>query len=187
MENLSVVELKDELRKRNLDTTGTRAALLERLRKAVGEEFVFSEQERDVEHSVVPGDSVSQVSRRSHGSRHSTASSRSSVRVTRAMEAARKAGLAAKASSLRLMQEKEEEELRIRREKEEEELRIRKEKEENELRIRHDKEKLQVQAELDEATARERVLMEFESQDNASNTSSKDSTLSEGHSRRNEY
>lgn len=164
MDKMSVIELKAELRRRDLDTRGTKAVLIERLRATVGDGFDFNPQQRDLDQSVVPGDSVSQISQsccKSQGSRVSSLSGRSSIRVTRAMEAAKRAGLMAKATSLRLVQEKEEEELRIRKGMEVEEL-----------KIRHDKEQLQVQAELEEIAAREQALAEFESSERGSRAAS---------------
>ncbi|KAK3890499.1 hypothetical protein Pcinc_005579 [Petrolisthes cinctipes] len=120
MDKLTVVDLKAELGKRGLDTRGTRASLMDRLRIVMESEGVdpnvsFSGND---EQAIRPEDSVSQTSRHCSRSVGSLRSFSSSVRVTRAMEAARKAGLLAKAEILKKSQEKEQEELRFRQEKE---------------------------------------------------------------------
>ncbi|KAK4326945.1 hypothetical protein Pmani_002549 [Petrolisthes manimaculis] len=144
MDKLTLVDLKAELEKRGLDTRGTRASLMDRLRIVMESEGVdpnvyFSGND---EQAIRPEDSVSQTSR--HGSRSvgSLRSFSSSVRVTRAMEAARKTGLLAKAEILKKSQEKEQEELRLRQEKEQ----------------------LLVQSEIEDSRAREEVLAKVDSE-----------------------
>ncbi|KAK3887547.1 hypothetical protein Pcinc_008364 [Petrolisthes cinctipes] len=144
MDKLTVVDLKAELGKRGLDTRGTRASLMDRLRIVMESEGVdpnvsFSGND---EQAIRPEDSVSQTSRHCSRSVGSLRSFSSSVRVTRAMEAARKAGLLAKAEILKKSQEKEQEELRFRQEKEQ----------------------LLVQSEIEESRAREEVLAKVDSE-----------------------
>lgn len=101
----------------------------------------ISSQVDDVQNSVRPCDSASQVSwsHRSMSSRRSSVLS-SSVRMKRAEEAANRAGLLAKATVIKERQRKEEEELRLRQEKE----------------------KLDLEAQIEEAAAREEVFANLE-------------------------
>lgn len=141
MENLTFIELKANLRTRDLDTRGSKAVLLERLRNALENEGTdLNAYFNTLRPPVGPEDSVSQISHRSAGSRRSSVSSRHSIMVTRAMEAANKAGLKARASTIRKKQSKEQEEMRIRQEKEQ----------------------LDIDAQISESDARERALAEFE-------------------------
>ena len=154
MENLTVVDLKQELRKRGMDSSGTKAILLARLRPVVEKETMSKKYDEECQttnaDSVVrPEDSVSQISRgRSEAKRScsSFVSSRSSVRVTRAMEAARRAGLEAKRAVLKEKHKKDE----------------------AALSIQHEKELLEAEADIEEARARELVLEEYESRKNGS-------------------
>ncbi|KAK4303988.1 hypothetical protein Pmani_001797 [Petrolisthes manimaculis] len=80
MDKLTVVDLKAELEKRGLDTRGTRATLMDRLRIVMESEGVdpnvyFSGND---EQAIRPEDSVSQTSR--HGS--STTYGAATVNVT---------------------------------------------------------------------------------------------------------
>ena len=196
MDRFTLAQCKEELRKRNAETLGTKAVLLERLRKLLEtegsnletlisnqengsmEEYLAPREEVGGGEDVHPEDSVSQASTRSRIS----SSSCNSIRVTRAMETARKAGLLAKAKVLqekrkreceafRVQQEKEKLQKKLQQEKEklqkelqEEEFRLQKELQEEEFRLQQEKERLDLEAEIEEATAREKILSDLESE-----------------------
>ena len=101
----------------------------------------------ELQQDVHPEDSASQSSIQGSKLVRSQYSFSSSVRVTRAMEASRKAGLLVKARLLKKTQEKDKEALRIQQEA---------------LRIQQEKEQMTVQSLIEESQAREEVLANFE-------------------------
>ncbi|KAK3886574.1 hypothetical protein Pcinc_009223 [Petrolisthes cinctipes] len=137
----------------SLDTRGTKAVLLARLRVALGREetdistdlaAIGDSREVNIENSVVLEDSASQIARSctSRNSKQSSVVSRSSVVMKKAMETANKAGLMAKAAAVKERQRKEEEELKIRQEMEQ----------------------LEIKAQIQEASAREQVFADLENE-----------------------
>ena len=147
-DKLQVADLKRELDRRGEDTRGTKSVLRERLEQVLREEAIahgtLDDKNRDVEAVPVQGKEESKGDAKSVRSSHSgistRVSSRASVASERALEAARRAGLHAKAAALKKRHEIEELQEQLRRKKEE----------------------LEIQAELDESLAKEDVLAQFE-------------------------
>ena len=147
-DKLQVADLKRELDRRGEDTRGTKSVLRERLEQVLREEAIahgtLDDKNRDVEAVPVQGKEESKGDAKSVRSSHSgistRVSSQASVASERALEAARRAGLHAKAAALKKRHEIEELQEQLRRKKEE----------------------LEIQAELDESLAKEDVLAQFE-------------------------
>ena len=153
LDKLQVAELRQELGKRGEDIRGTKSVLRERLQQVLKEEAlaqgtldatgssiqpVAAQEEKENKEDVKSVRSSHSVTTRT--------SSRVSVASERALEAARRAGLHAKAAALKKKHELEEMQEQLRRKKEE----------------------LEIQAELDESLAKEDVLAQFEKEDKRS-------------------
>ena len=145
MDKLTVPELKEELRKRGKDHTGTKPVLFERLQQALqevqesrkplvqqeehdcGDEHDQEDGEKQQEKELLPlGASASSMKRDSKNNASETGSHKSgkSVASAMALEAARRAGLEAKLKIMRQKHDLEEKEREIRRKKEEMELQM---------------------------------------------------------------
>lgn len=132
MERYTIVQLKEELESRGLNTSGSKSDLLIRLQEVLMNEKTTEQQSKVEDVHVNPEDSVSGVSH--WGSSTSGSSGRNSIVHLTAVEAADQAAL--KASHLVHTQQLENEERMLRQEKE----------------------MLEIKAKLQEAEARKKVL-----------------------------
>ena len=142
MEQMLVVELKEELKKRGKDSTGTKPVLMERLQQALQEEQELRQalQEEQDGGQRCPGDegklqeeetlplgaSASSIKKDRRGYTSEAGSCRSGRSATSAMalEAARRAGLEAKLKMLKQKHELEEQEREVKQKKEEMEIQM---------------------------------------------------------------
>ena len=180
MKKMVVAELKEELRKRGMDSTGTRATLIERLEQVMQREEsekleeqyedramaqeaekLQAEAEEDgppdgSEEDLPLGASTSSVQRDMKLSGQGSCSLRSgqsqiSTASARALEAARRAGLEAK---MKMMKQKHQ--------LEEDEAKVKQRLEEERAKVQHKKEEMELRMELEESKAREDALKDFE-------------------------